>query len=298
MVRRVLDIGKKAVMDFLATDGMSRGAAIAFYTVTSLAPVLIIAIAIAGFVFGEEAARGALFRPLSGLLGADGAMLIQNAVESGRDLSSGTIATLVGIATLIATSSGVFVELRNGLNAIWKAEPAGDTLSSFLRARAASLGLVAALGFILLISLVVDAAITAFNDMINAYLPFGAAILGTVNFLVAFGLISLLFAAIYKILPAKPLAWRDVIVAAICTSLLFQIGKVAIGAYLGGGGVGSSFGAAGALIALLFWIYYSAQIILLGAALTKAVLAHKGDVRAQEPVGDTSPGARAAQRRA
>jgi membrane protein len=295
MFKRVLEIGKNAVMDFLATGGPSRGAAIAFYTVTSLVPVLIITIAIAGFVFGEEAARGALVAQLRGLIGQDGAELLQNAVEGGRNASSGIIATIIGIATLIATSSGVFVELRNGLNAVWKTEPSNETLSSFLRARAASLGLVAALGFVLLISLVVDAAITAFNGIINAYLPFGSVILGVLNFLVAFGLVSLLFGAIYKILPEKPLAWRDVIVAALCTSLLFQVGKIAIGAYLGSGGVGSSFGAAGALIALLFWIYYSAQIILMGAGLTKAILADKGDARAQEPARQTRGNTRAAQ---
>jgi membrane protein len=287
MVSSMLERGKRilkgAVADFLATDAPSRGAAIAFYTVTSFVPVLTIAIAIAGFFFGEEAARGAIVAQLRGLLGRDGAELLQNAIESGSEVTSGTIATILGIATLIATSSGVFVELRNGLNAIWKTEPRGETLSRFLRARAASLGLVAALGVILMISLVADAGITAFNDTINYYLPFGAVLLSVINFVVAFLLVALLFAAIFKILPEKPLGWRDVITGALATSFLFQVGKIAIGAYLGSGGVGSSFGAAGALIGLLFWIYYSAQIILLGAAFTKAALAVEGDPRATTP---------------
>jgi membrane protein len=283
MLERGKTIVKSAVADFLATDAPSRGAAIAFYTVTSFVPVLTIAIAIAGFFFGEEAARGAIVAELRGLIGQDGAELLQNAIESGAKTSSGAIATILGIATLIATSSGVFVELRNGLNAIWKTEPRGETLSRFLRARVASLGLVVALGFILMISLVTDAAITAFNGTINYYLPFGAVLLSIGNFAISFLLVALLFAAIFKILPEKPLDWRDVIAGALATSFLFQIGKIAIGAYLGSGGAGSSFGAAGALIGLLFWIYYSAQILLLGAAFTKAALAAEGDPRATTP---------------
>jgi membrane protein len=277
MLSAAKEILQKAVAEFLKTDSASRGAAIAFYTVTSFVPVLIIAIAIAGFVFGEEAARGAILAQLRGMLGTDGAELIQGAIESASKTGSGIFATLASLAALIATSSGVFVELRNGLNAIWQVRPRGETLSRFLKARAASLGLVIVLGFILLISLVADAAITAFSDHINARLPLGAAILGLVNFVLSFGLVTLIFAAIYKILPERQLRWRDVVVGAVWTTLLFQVGKVLIGTYLGSGGATSSFGAAGALIGLLFWIYYSAQIVLFGAALTEAVLAANGN---------------------
>jgi membrane protein len=270
------DVLKKAVNEFLKTDSGSRGAAIAFYTVTSFVPVLIITIAIAGMAFGEEAARGAIVAQLRGLLGQDGAELLQRAIQSASETKSGVLATLASIATLIATSSGVFVELRNGLNAIWQVRPRGETLSRFLKARAASFGLVVALGFLLLISLVAHTAITALNDLINATLPFGAMLLGTVNFALSFALVTLLFAAIYKILPERRLGWRDVIVGAVGTSLLFHIGKILIAFYLGSGGAGSSFGTAGALIGLLFWIYYSAQIVLFGAALTEAIMAAQG----------------------
>jgi membrane protein len=278
MYQTIKEVLKKAIAEFTAANAASRGAAIAFYTVTSFVPVLIIAIAIAALAFGEEAARGAIVAQLRGLLGENGAALVQGAIVSASDLGSGTFATILGIATLIATSSGVFIELRDGLNAIWQVKPRGETLSRFLKARAASLGLVIALGFLLLISLVVDAAIAAFNQLIDVYLPFGAALLGVLSFLLSFVLVSLLFATIYKILPERRLTWRDVIVGAIGTAALFQIGKILIALYLGSGGAGSGFGTAGALIGLLLWIYYSAQIVLFGAALTEAIMAAQGNL--------------------
>jgi membrane protein len=203
-------------------------------------------------------------------MGDQTAQLVQTAVASAKKKSSSTLATFVGLVTLILTASGVFGEMQSALNAIWKAEPSGAALSRLIRARAVSLGLVAALGFLLLVSLVVSAMLTAFSNQLNAILPFGKLILSLLNLIVSFVLISILFAAIYKILPDRPLAWRDVILGAVVTTLLFTIGKTLIAFYIGSSATVSSYGAAGALIAFLLWVYYSAQIFLLGAEFTKS----------------------------
>jgi membrane protein len=282
MLRAVWKTLQESVDIFYAASGPTRGAAISFYAVTAFVPVLVIAIAIAGFFFGEEAARGRIVYELRGLIGEDGAGLLESAIQSASKLSEGTFATLVSIAGFVVISSGVFLELRDGLNDIWKVQPRGETLSRFIRARAASFGLVVAMGFLLLISLVTDAAITFFTDALNARLPFGAAILRGLNFFVSFAIIAAVFAAIYRILPAKNLTFRNVALASIVTAALFQVGKVLIATYLGSGSVGSSYGVAGALIALLFWVYYSAQIFLFGAALSHVLLRERPDLTGRE----------------
>jgi membrane protein len=260
---------KDAVLAFIDDEALRRGAAIAFYAVTSIAPVLLIVIAIAGLAFGQDAAENAIKGQLSALMGEQTADVVQTAVANASGKSSGILATLIGIATLIATASGVFGEMQSALNAIWKVQPSGTTLSRLVRARAASLGLVAALGFLLMVSLVVSAGLTAFGNYLNSLFPFGALVLSILNVVVSLLLISLLFAAIYKVLPDRHLKWRDVIFGAVVTAVLFTIGKALIGWYIGSSAVASSYGAAGALIVLLLWVYYSAQIFLLGAEFTK-----------------------------
>ena len=260
---------KETVLAFIEDEALSRGAAIAFYTVTSIAPILLIVIAVAGLAFGREAAQGAITAQIGGLMGQQTAEVLQSAVASASGKSSGIVATIIGIVTVVATASGVFGEMQSALNAFWKAKPQGGTVSRLVRARAESLGLVAALGFLLLVSLVVSAALTAFGNYLNAILPFGKIIVEVLNVLVSLILISILFAAIYKVLPDRPIAWRDVITGAIVTAVLFTIGKSLIGWYIGSSAVASSYGAAGALIILLLWVYYSAQIFLLGAEFTK-----------------------------
>jgi membrane protein len=260
---------KDTVLAFIDDEALSRGAAIAFYAVTSIAPVLLIVIAIAGLAFGQDAAENAIKGQLSALMGEQTADVVQTAVANASGKSSGILATLIGIATLIATASGVFGEMQSALNAIWKVQPSGTTLSRLVRARAASLGLVAALGFLLMVSLVVSAGLTAFGNYLNSLFPFGSLVLSILNVAVSLLLISLLFAAIYKVLPDRHLQWRDVILGAVVTAVLFTIGKALIGWYIGSSAVASSYGAAGALIVLLLWVYYSAQIFLLGAEFTK-----------------------------
>jgi len=261
---------------FIADDALSRGAAISFYTATSIGPVLFIVVAIAGLAFGEDAARGAIASQLSGLMGKESADLVQTTVLSASGKSNGILASIVGTATLLITASGVFGEMQSALNAIWKAKPQGTTVSRLVRARAASLGLVAALGFLLLVSLVISTILSGLAGYINVVLPFGALILQILNFVISFALISILFAAIYKVLPDAKLSWTDVRVGAVVTALLFEVGKFLIGLYLSHSAVASSYGAAGALIILLLWIYYSTQSFLLGAELTKIYASYRG----------------------
>jgi membrane protein len=270
---------RSAVLCFMEDEALSRGAAIAFYTATSIAPILLIVIAIAGLVFGREAAQGALTAQLSGLMGQQTAELLQSAVAKSGNPSSGTLATIIGVVTVIATASGVFSEMQAALNAIWRAKPEGTTVSRLIRARVASLGLVAGLGFLLIASLAVSAAITALGDYLNAILPFGKTIASVLNTVISIALLSVLFAAIYKVLPDRRLEWRDVLMGAVVTAVLFTIGKSLIGWYIGSSAVAYTYGAAGAMIVLLLWVYYSAQIFLLGAEFTKAYANQQGSRR-------------------
>jgi membrane protein len=269
MLSAVWKMIKDTVLAFINDEALSRGAAVAFYTVTSIAPVLLIVIAVAGLVFGRDVAQNAVIDQLSGLMGQQTAELLQTALASAANKSSGTMATIIGLVTLLVTASGVFGEMQSALNTIWKAKPKGTTVSRLIRARAASLGLVACLGFVLMVSLVVSTALTAFGNYLDAVLPFGKVIVMLLNGTVSLLLISFLFAAIYKVLPERNLRWREVAIGAIATAVLFTIGKSLISWYIGSSAVASSFGAAGALIVLLLWVYYSAQIFLLGAEFTK-----------------------------
>ena len=267
---RTTKIARKSISSFIDDEALTRGAAIAFYTVTSIAPVLLIVIAIAGLVFGRDAASGAIVDELGSLMGRDSAKLLQTAINNASTPTQSVIASIIGIVTLIITASGVFGEMQSALNVIWKAKPKSGTLSRLVRARAASLGLVAALGFLLTISLVVSTALNAFANYLNALLPFAHVVLLALNFIISFALLAVLFAAIYKVLPDRHLRWRDVIGGAVLTTLLFTIGKFLISLYLGSSNMASSYGAAGSLIIVLLWVYYSAQLFLIGAEFTKA----------------------------
>jgi membrane protein len=193
------------------------------------------------------------------------------------------IATIIGIAVLIATASGVFGEMQAALNAIWKANPQTTTVSRLIRARAVSLGLVGALGFLLIVSLIISAGLTAFGDYLDTVLPMGKLILPVLNFAVSVLLLAILFGAIYKVLPDRTLQWTDVVTGALITSVLFNVGKSLIAWYIGSSAVASSYGAAGGLIVLLLWVYYSAQIFLLGAEFTK-IYANRHGSKQRKPV--------------
>ena len=271
-------------LSFFHDEALSRGAAIAFYAITSLAPVLLIVIAVAGMVFGQDAARDAISGQFSALMGKQTADLLQSVISSASAKSSGVVATIIGMMTLIATASGVFGEMQAALNTIWKTRSRGTTLSRLVRARIASLGLVAALGFLLIVSLAVSAGLTAFATTLDT-LPVGTLILSVLNFSISLILFAVLFGAIYKVLPDRTLQWKDVIVGALMTSGLFNIGKTCIGWYIGSSAIASSYGAAGGLIVLLLWVYYSAQIFLFGAEFTK-IYANTHGSRRRRPVAD------------
>jgi membrane protein len=247
------------------------GAAIAFYTMFSLAPVLVIVIAVAGFVFGREAAEGALFGEVAKLVGPDIAGAVQAMLRSASSTRSGIIATAVGIGTLIVTATGVFSELQGALNLIWKVRAAGNLgIWQFLKSRILSLSLILVIGFLLLVSLVLSAALQAFSEYIDRALPSFAIILYLVHHALSFSFTTLFFAVIFKILPDYPVEWQDVWLGAALTALLFSVGKHLISLYIGSSNMASTYGAAGALIIVFVWVYYSAQIFLLGAEFVKA----------------------------
>jgi membrane protein len=284
MTRAIWKMLVDAVFSFVDDEALSRGAAISFYAITSLAPILLIVIAIAGIVFGQDAAQNAIRDQFNALMGKQTADLLQSVIASASGKSSSIIATIIGMATLVATASGVFGEMQAALNKIWKTKSQATTMSRLIRARVASLGLVAALGFLLMISLVISAGLTAFGNYLDA-LPIGRSILLVLNFVVSLMLFGILFGAIYKVLPDRTLQWKDVIAGALMTSFLFNIGKTLIGWYIGSSVIASSYGAAGGLIVLLLWVYYSAQIFLFGSELTK-VYANTHGSKSRRPIKD------------
>ncbi|PPQ30175.1 ribonuclease BN [Rhodopila globiformis] len=273
---RVYTILRDTIYAYVEDEDLTRGAAISYYTVTSLGPILVIVVAIAGLAFGRDAAQGAIVHQLTGLIGRQSAELIESALKGAANFSSGILAGAIGLVALIVTASGVFVEMQTALNVIWRAQPKGDTVTRMIKARAASLGLVATLGFLLLVSLIISAVLTAVGNTIDTVIPFGHALLRIAYMAVSFGLIAVMFAAIYKVLPDCDISWHDVRIGAVVTALLFTIGKYLIGLYIGSSAIVTSYGAAASVIVLLIWLYYSAQIFLLGAEFTKVFAAHRG----------------------
>ncbi len=261
----------KETFDAWWTDKAPRiGAALSYYTVFALAPILILVIAVAGMVLGREAAQGEIVTQLRGLLGEQGAELVQGMILSSSEKKTGIIATAVGLITLLVGATGVFVELQDALNTIWKVEAKpGRGFKGLLRDRLLSFGMVLSLGFLLLVSLSLSAGLSALGGWLNRFMPAWVIFGYVINFAVSIGVVALLLATIFKFLPDVKMAWRDVWMGAIVTAMLFTAGKYLIGLYLGKASVGSSFGAAGSLAILLVWIYYTAQIILLGAEFTR-----------------------------
>ena len=251
-------------------DNVQRlGAALAYYTVFSLAPLLIIVIAIAGLAFGQEAAQGQIMSQIEGLLGEEGAKATQAMIENARQPTAGLVAGLLGIIMLVFGATGAFAQLQDALNTIWGVTPKpGRGVLGILQDRLFSFMLVIGIGFLLLVSLVLSAALAALGKFFGYLLPVPEAILHIVNFVLSFGVITLLFAMMYKILPDVKIGWSDVWIGAAMTALLFSVGKFLIGLYLGKSGVASAYGAAGSLVVILLWVYYSSQILLFGAEFT------------------------------
>ena len=279
MISTLWTMLEDTVLSFIDDEMLSRGAAIAFYTVTSIAPVLLIVIAIAGLIFGQDAAQNAISGEFSGLMGRQTADILQSAVASAAGKSTSIIATIIGLTMLVATASGVFGEMQAALNSIWKTKSQAMTVSRLIRARVTSLGLVVAMGFLLMVSLVISAGLTAFGNYLDAFMPMGKIVLPALNFIVSLVLLGVLFGAIYKVLPDRSLHWNDVVIGALITSVLFNVGKSLIGWYIGSSAIASSYGAAGGLIVLLLWVYYSVQAFLLGAEFTKIYANRHGSKR-------------------
>lgn len=273
----LFQLSKLAFKNWRADFAPSMGAALAYYTVFSIAPLLLITIAVAGLVFGQEVAQGAVLDQARGMVGENGAKAIEGMLASAQRPKEGAIASILGVIALVIGSTTVFAELENNLNRIWKAEAPGHSgLWNFARTRLLSFGLILAVGFLLIVSLVVTAVIAALGKYWVGWFGDMEALLQVANFVIPVAIITVLFAMIYKFLPNVSIRWRDVWIGALVTSLLFSLGKFGIGLYLGKAGVESTYGAAGALVVLLVWVYYSAQIFLLGAEFTKVFAQREG----------------------
>ena len=260
---------RDAFYAWIDDNAPTHGAALAYYTVFALAPLLIIVIAIAGLVFGREAAQGQILSQIEGLVGEQGGRAVQAMLENARQPGPGIVASAIGLITLIIASTGVFAQLQVSLDTIWRVTPKpGRGILGIIKDRFLSFLMVIVAGFLLLVSLVLSAALAALGKFFSYLLPVPEGVLHGVNFVVSFAVITLLFAAIYKVLPDAKISWSDVWIGAAVTSLLFSLGKFMIGLYLGKGSVASAYGAAGSLVIILVWVYYSAQILLYGAEFT------------------------------
>ena len=269
-MKKYLDIFKQTFREFGEDKAPRLGAALAYYTIFSMAPLLLIAIAIAGIVFGQEAARGGITSELGRVMGPDTARAVEEMVQNAARPKAGVMATIIGAITLLFGASGVFGQLKDALNTIWNVEPkkSGGAMG-FIRSRFLSMAMVMGVAFLLLVTLVVDAAITAMNGYFDRLLPGGSVIVQAIQLAISFALITLLFAMIFRYLPDLRVAWHDVWLGAAFTAFLFVLGKFGLGLYLAKAAPESSFGAAGSLVILLIWVYWSAQILFFGAEFTQ-----------------------------
>jgi len=265
------------------------GASLAFYTLLSVTPLLLAAISIAGLVFGARAAESDLVQQVQSLVGPAGAMAIQALLEGSRNTTHGALGTLLGLVTLLFGASGVLIELRDALNTIWEVPSrqlsALQTISSFLKERLFSFALVVAIGFLLLVSLVINAVIAAVGAFSASVLPVPELILHVLNSLFSFVIVTGLFAAIYRVLPDIRIEWRDVVLGSAVTAFLFEIGKALIGLYLGKASFASTYGAAASIVVFIMWVYYSSQIFFLGAEFTKIFAGRYGSQPNAYPEG-------------
>ena len=264
-------LARQALAAWSADYAPSMGAALSYYTLFSIAPLILIAVAVAGMLFGEKAARGEIFAQLATLTGPEGAAAVESLLaNASRSTGGGIIATLTGFLLLALGATSVFGELQNALDRIWRA-PVKARESGWwklIRARVLSFGMVLGIGFLLTVSMILSAVIAALGKL--WMFPGWEALAHGVDVVLSFGLTTVLFAMIYKVIPRVPIGWRDVWIGAAVTAALFAVGKVLIGLYLGRSSVASAFGAAGSLVVLMVWVYYSAQIFLLGAEFTRA----------------------------
>ncbi len=263
------------------------GASLALYTLLSLAPLVLVVVSIAGIVFGHTAAQREIVRETGALVGPAGANVIGSVLAGSKNTTHGLIATLLGLVTLLFSASGVVIELRDALNTIWEVKTPNVSgfamVESFLKQRLFSFAIVVAIGFLLVVSLAVSTWIAALGEFSASLIPGGEVILHFVNFLISFVVIAALFAAIYKVMPDVRIEWRDVILGGAVNSLLFTVGKLLLGIYLGRASYTSLYGAAGSIVVLIVWVYYSGQIFFLGAEFTRVFACHYGSRPHEHP---------------
>lgn len=288
--RSIWILTKAAASSWVDDYAQSMGAALAYYTMFSIAPLLLIVISLAGLIFGVEAARGEIVAQLQGLLGHEGAKAVEGLLESASRPAASVTATIVGAVLLLIGATSVFIELQDALDRIWRAPKRHKSgLGSLLRARLLSFGTIAGIAFLLMVSLVVSATLAALGRIWGPMFADWQALANAFDFLFSFVLTATVFAMIYKTMPRVKVAWTDVWIGAGVTALLFTIGKALIGLYLGRSGVVSGFGAASSLVVSLVWVYYSAQIFLLGAEFTWAYAVTFGSRRQQAVPGAAPP---------
>ena len=253
------------------------GAALAFYTMLSIAPLLVVIIGVAGLVFGQEAAQGQIFYQIRGMVGDEGAKAIQSMIEGASNMGSGILATIIGVVALLFAATGVVAELRSSLNAVWDVPPKPNAgWMDMVKERGYALAVVLAGGFLLLVTLVVSAALAAIGAFFGRMLPVPEPVLHAINLIVSLAVITGMFALMFKYLPDVRLNWHDVLLGAAFTAVLFTAGKFLIGMYLGKASFGSTYGAAGSLVIVLVWVYYSAQIFFFGAEFTQVYAREHG----------------------
>lgn len=271
-VPTLLSLFWKAIQAWNADKAPRLGAALAYYTLFAMSPVLLVVIAIAGLVFGPEAVRGEIVGQIDQLIGSQGARTVETMLENAYRPREGRLATIIGGITFALAVTGAFLELQAALNTVWRVKPVprpGINVLDFIRRRLRSFALVATIAFLLLVSLVVSAGLSALAAWFGRLAPGTVTLFQILNQLVSLGIITVLFGALYRVLPDVQLRWRDVTVGAFATAVLFTIGKYLIGLYLGRSAVISAYGAAGSVVVLMIWVYYTAQIVLLGAEFTR-----------------------------
>ena len=270
MKNRWLDLLKRSYRGWMDDKALRLSAALAYYSIFSIAPLLVITIGIVGLVFGDKAVTGQLYGELKGYMGAQSAGAIQSMVESASKPSQGVMATVTGFVMLILGASGVFGELKDALNTIWGVKPkTGLGIVGLVRGKFLNFGMVLVIGFLLLVSLMLSTAIAGLNHRLESVLPLPAFVWAAVAFVVSLGLVTTLFAMIFKVLPDAQIRWRHVWFGALITALLFEVGKTGLGWYLGREGTASAYGAAGSVVLLLLWVYYTSCILFFGAEFTQ-----------------------------
>lgn len=283
--RDAWELVKDSAREFQSDKAMTLGAALAFYTALSIAPLLLLVIVIAGAAFGEQAARGEIAHQLNDLIGSEGAEAVQTMLAKSTSPGGGLVSTVVGVLTLLVGATGVFGSLQDALDTVWNVRPGArpSGLWGLVRDRLLSFSMICGMAFLLLVSLVLGALVSGLSGALERWLPYSSVWIGAANMAVGFLLTALMFAMIFKVLPHARPAWSDVWVGAVLTAALFTAGKYLIGLYLGKAAVGSSFGAAGSFVVLLFWIYYSSLILLFGAEFTQVYALKRGTGPAAAP---------------